>query len=99
MVIGLNDVEQTLQLTKEEVLNQYENNPHFQFIEDSIAAMEQWACFDKNGHNEQFLWEKEIEESAYHLEPSHQPIRVEKIGRNDPCPCGSVLKYKKCCGK
>ena len=24
---------------------------------------------------------------------------VEKIGRNDPCPCGSGKKYKKCCGK
>lgn len=23
----------------------------------------------------------------------------EKIGRNDPCPCGSGLKYKKCCGR
>jgi preprotein translocase subunit SecA len=23
----------------------------------------------------------------------------EKPGRNDPCPCGSGLKYKKCCGK
>jgi uncharacterized protein YecA (UPF0149 family) len=22
-----------------------------------------------------------------------------KIGRNDPCPCGSGKKYKKCCGK
>ena len=28
-----------------------------------------------------------------------QPVRVEKVGRNDPCPCGSGLKYKKCCGK
>lgn len=27
------------------------------------------------------------------------PIRVNKIGRNDPCPCGSGKKYKKCCGK
>jgi yecA family protein len=26
------------------------------------------------------------------------PLRVEKIGRNDPCPCGSGKKYKKCCG-
>ena len=25
--------------------------------------------------------------------------KVEKIGRNDPCPCGSGKKYKKCCGK
>jgi uncharacterized protein YecA (UPF0149 family) len=26
------------------------------------------------------------------------PLRVEKTGRNDPCPCGSGKKYKKCCG-
>jgi uncharacterized protein YecA (UPF0149 family) len=25
--------------------------------------------------------------------------RSPHIGRNDPCPCGSGLKYKKCCGK
>lgn len=31
-------------------------------------------------------------------ELSHQPVRVgEKVGRNDPCPCGSGKKYKKCC--
>ncbi len=26
-------------------------------------------------------------------------VRHEKIGRNDPCPCGSGKKYKNCCGK
>jgi preprotein translocase subunit SecA len=26
------------------------------------------------------------------------PVRVTKVGRNDPCPCGSGKKYKKCCG-
>lgn len=25
------------------------------------------------------------------------PMRVQRIGRNDPCPCGSGKKYKKCC--
>ena len=29
----------------------------------------------------------------------NQPVHVVKIGRNDPCPCGSGKKYKKCCGK
>lgn len=29
----------------------------------------------------------------------HRPIIAAKIGRNDACPCGSGLKYKKCCGK
>lgn len=24
--------------------------------------------------------------------------RIRKVGRNDPCPCGSGKKYKKCCG-
>jgi len=28
-----------------------------------------------------------------------KPLAVNKIGRNDPCGCGSGLKYKKCCGK
>ena len=31
--------------------------------------------------------------AAHHIE-SEQP----KVGRNDPCPCGSGKKYKKCCG-
>ena len=30
-----------------------------------------------------------------------QPVRNagKKVGRNDPCPCGSGKKYKKCCGR
>ena len=28
-----------------------------------------------------------------------QPVRKQKIGRNDPCPCGSGKKYKNCCGR
>jgi SEC-C motif-containing protein len=30
--------------------------------------------------------------------PPVAPRHVTKIGRNDPCPCGSGKKYKKCCG-
>ncbi|MBQ7457368.1 MAG: preprotein translocase subunit SecA [Desulfovibrio sp.] len=33
-------------------------------------------------------------------EASNQPVRAKpKVGRNDPCPCGSGKKYKKCCGR
>ena len=31
--------------------------------------------------------------------PKKQPVKVNKIGRNDPCPCGSGKKYKHCCGR
>ncbi len=32
-------------------------------------------------------------------EGTRTPKKSEKIGRNDPCPCGSGKKYKQCCGK
>ena len=33
-------------------------------------------------------------------EPKAEPVHVaQKIGRNEPCPCGSGKKYKKCCGR
>ena len=33
-------------------------------------------------------------------QPSNTTVRKKKkVGRNDPCPCGSGKKYKKCCGK
>jgi uncharacterized protein YecA (UPF0149 family) len=35
----------------------------------------------------QMKWRKEIE----------KPLPKQKAGRNDPCPCGSGKKYKKCC--
>ena len=31
--------------------------------------------------------------------PKKQPVRVQKVGRNDPCPCGSGRKFKNCHGK
>jgi len=36
------------------------------------------------------LMQRETEET--------QPVQHTKVGRNDPCPCGSRKKYKKCCG-
>ena len=33
-------------------------------------------------------------------QPRQEPVRAEKrVGRNDPCPCGSGKKYKNCCGR
>jgi preprotein translocase subunit SecA len=37
------------------------------------------------------------QESAKQQQPMKR--EGEKIGRNDPCPCGSGKKYKKCCGR
>ena len=32
-------------------------------------------------------------------EPKQPVVKETKVGRNDPCPCGSGKKYKNCCGK
>ncbi len=32
-------------------------------------------------------------------EGDHRQAVSNKVGRNDPCTCGSGKKYKKCCGK
>jgi HEAT repeat protein len=46
-----------------------------------------------HGHNPVFY--SEAEEAA---SESAQPAPSGKVGRNDPCPCGSGKKFKKCCG-
>jgi len=45
------------------------------------------------------------EEKHYYIPMKIAPTPVQmrrvppKVGRNEPCPCGSGKKYKKCCGK
>ena len=46
------------------------------------------------------IFDEETKKRLYREQKQSGTIRKEKkIGRNDPCPCGSGLKYKKCCGK
>jgi uncharacterized protein len=42
--------------------------------------------------------DQELEGETCEPLPPPQRVRREKIGRNEPCPCGSGKKYKKCCG-
>lgn len=48
-------------------------------------------------------WKKVLpDEKAAEIAREYRDANIahsEKIGRNDPCPCGSGKKYKKCCGK
>ena len=50
------------------------------------------------------MWDQILtEEKRKELYKTHKAsgtiVKGPKIGRNDPCPCGSGKKYKKCCGK
>lgn len=56
-------------------------------------------------HCQPFVAEVAAQWQRQTLKQQRQPDRAPgvrwspKVGRNDPCPCGSGLKYKKCCGK
>ena len=46
------------------------------------------------------IFTKEKRDQLYKQEKtSHTVVKPPKVGRNDPCPCGSGKKYKKCCGR
>ncbi|MDF3003202.1 MAG: hypothetical protein K0Q48_3321 [Bacillota bacterium] len=56
--------------------------------------------YDNNGFTPQEISEKfgPSKQIAFIKEPVN-PLMASPVGRNEPCPCGSGLKYKKCCGK
>ncbi|MCT4663237.1 MAG: SEC-C metal-binding domain-containing protein [Tissierellales bacterium] len=48
---------------------------------------------------DELLSESEKNDIAKKQRKSKTIVKEPKIGRNEPCPCGSGKKYKKCCGK
>ena len=69
-------------------------------IDDVIEATRWWGCYER----EPAPPAAPRPSSLAAVEPDRldaipQPYRAPpKVGRNDPCPCGSGKKYKKCCG-
>jgi SWIM/SEC-C metal-binding protein len=61
------------------------------------------SVFEQNGWACEIEVDPDAPENTMDLERLQNPvatIKVEqKAGRNDPCPCGSGKKFKKCCGK
>lgn len=52
----------------------------------------------RNTERKQVVKESTITRSSSNTEKSKPVVKKDKVGRNDPCPCGSGKKYKKCCG-
>jgi len=58
--------------------------------------------FDKKKEKEKNQRSRLPGEDEAPLPPPVKPIHADEdkdVGRNDPCPCGSGKKYKKCCGR
>lgn len=67
---------------------------------NAADMLRHWAMFEEDskvGNSEKDR--KDFEKLMKAMQKQLEPEPVRKIGRNDPCPCGSGKKYKKCCGK
>jgi len=80
-----------------------EKNPAVVNVKTKKRMKEVTSIFEKNGWKYIIELESKKQEDITDLEillnPPKQKIAEKKVGRNEPCPCGSGNKYKKCCGK
>jgi hypothetical protein len=85
-------------------------NPHSSLFSD--LQSEVFDFYTPEAIAERQRQREEKEEEKLYWNPDDKPapagykfagkgglVRTEKVGRNDPCPCGSGKKYKKCCGQ
>ena len=80
-----------------------EKKPAVVNVQTEKRRKEVASLFEEKGWNYTIELEPDKPEDITDLEillsPAKPKIAEEKVGRNDPCPCGSGKKYKKCCGK
>lgn len=63
---------------------------------NAADMLRNWAMFEESPQND--FREKDLEKLLRRAAAElNKPEKKIKIGRNDPCPCGSGKKYKKCC--
>ena len=70
-------------------------------VQNEKRAKEIGSIFGKNGWQFILGIEPDKPEDISDLEKllnPPKPVQSAIIGRNDPCPCGSGKKFKKCCG-
>ncbi|MEO8661963.1 MAG: DUF1186 domain-containing protein [Bryobacteraceae bacterium] len=90
--IRLEDVKSYLDIGENQALARLADDPHRRLVEDTVAEMAWWECF-KDDRPGGVKGEAKASAAA-----SSQKNTMPKTGRNEPCPCGSGKKFKKCCG-
>jgi hypothetical protein len=91
--IKLENVKDDLEVGKEEILRRHVyNNRHYTLISDTIEEMQGWAAFQRER-------KRTAPSPPPSLNKQQTVVNTQKVGRNDPCPCGSGKKYKHCCRK
>jgi uncharacterized protein YchJ len=74
------------------------------FIKNAVPLIEVIKTINKDFQKIKMLAAAKPSEDKKNVKPKKETVKPKAeipatIGRNDPCPCGSGKKYKKCCGK
>ena len=89
--IDWQDIEQALALGQQGAMQRARyRDPLISGLAKNMGWMQ---CFYDEGR--EYEWEPDSEESQYTTAPVRRT--TPKVGRNEPCPCGSGRKFKKCC--
>jgi uncharacterized protein YchJ len=73
----------------------HQEGDEFTLFGDTVEELSRWYGFSEKRHADRERWSQEIEAELDESEPYRNPFRG--VGRNDPCPCGSGRKFKRCC--
>jgi hypothetical protein len=101
--IGWREIEEALALGREDAMQKARRYSE-PLITDLARDMGWMQCFQDRKRGRQYEGHEDSEEDLGAPPPSEYatvaPIRrtAPKVGRNEPCPCGSGKKFKKCCG-
>jgi uncharacterized protein len=71
------------------------NDDEYMLFGDTIEELSTWYCFTEQYSEDRERWGQRAEANRAHAGRLENPFKG--VGRNDPCPCGSGKKFKKCC--
>jgi uncharacterized protein len=95
-VLGFDHFEQDLRHGIEHPNEPWPSDNHdYTLFGDTIEELSGWYCFTEQYRRDQQRWRRQAEADRARSQRLEKPFKG--VGRNDPCPCGSGKKFKKCC--
>ncbi len=103
--VTIEDFERELAATRADP-DRWKADPNYQPFTDTIAELSSWHGYseefrresaERRGRRAEGAWSFGEDEDTVFEEPYIAENPYRDVGRNDPCPCGSGKKFKKCC--
>ena len=93
-------LQRVLELAPHSTLSRQDREEYMQFALEELAELDGPARSTPRRTELAFARGPDRRGTTGQTSSPQQPVRhIGKVGRNDPCPCGSGKKYKKCCGR